>query len=294
MAKKEIMTRTERHRKLIDSFGSKKKQKVIQSNDANKISTTQVISAAALESVLENSVKEEKENIDSLLANRRQILPRFCLQAKTAEDIYPIGTLLPSIVSTAIKPKISEIMKARKRKNAIDFASIIGETGEYLESHLNRIKHIDDKKKARKLARVLVFVHYILKFLEIKSRYFRKESMEYSSTQYNIPLEVIILISDMFGEATSGDAKMMTKLGKDRLILHALALCLHIEQFTLSGAPLKMLSENLHIKTEDVIRYLKELGCKSVPQKGTRLRTVILTAPLKFEAPKRAGKPRGR
>mmetsp|Transcript_13819 Transcript_13819/g.15752 ORF Transcript_13819/g.15752 Transcript_13819/m.15752 type:complete len:226 (-) Transcript_13819:1849-2526(-) len=53
---KEEMTMRERRRKLVNSFGSKKKKKRIKSMDANKISSGQVISASALESVLEKSV----------------------------------------------------------------------------------------------------------------------------------------------------------------------------------------------------------------------------------------------
>eukprot|EP00624_Nannochloropsis_granulata_P003633 evm.model.NODE_28309_length_7635_cov_14.044662.5 len=90
-----VLSYAERRKSLVDTFGTKKKRRVMQSQEENRISANGVVGLNALGGFLADSLKEvqkeaaeAKQALTPAEASRATLLPPYNLQARTVDQVY--------------------------------------------------------------------------------------------------------------------------------------------------------------------------------------------------------------
>ncbi len=99
--KKASLTYAERRKSLVDTFGTKKKRRVMQSQEENRISASGVVGLNALGGFLADSLKEvqkeaaeAKQALTPAEASRATLLPPYNAQARSVEKVYVARKML--------------------------------------------------------------------------------------------------------------------------------------------------------------------------------------------------------
>jgi hypothetical protein len=100
--KDEAMSYAERRKSLVETFGTKKKRRVMQSQEENRIRAAGVVGLGALGDFLADSVKAVKEEAaaqgsapSAAEATRATLLPPYDANARTADRVYSARRVLP-------------------------------------------------------------------------------------------------------------------------------------------------------------------------------------------------------
>ena len=90
-----VLTYAERRKSLVDTFGTKKKRRVMQSQEENRISASGVVGLNALGGFLADSLKEvqkeaaeAKQTLTPAEASRATLLPPYNVQARSVDHVY--------------------------------------------------------------------------------------------------------------------------------------------------------------------------------------------------------------
>lgn len=90
-----VSSYAERRKSLVDTFGTKKKRRVMQSQEENRISADAVVGLNALGGFLADSLKEvqkdaaeAKQTLTPAEASRATLLPPYNVQARSVDQVY--------------------------------------------------------------------------------------------------------------------------------------------------------------------------------------------------------------
>lgn len=223
-ARSTSMTNAERKQSLTEEFGSRKKKRALKAAQSNTISSENIAGASAVESAMVNQMDDTDANSilvnaaeDALEKNRLQLLPTYDVLATAAEDAYPMKSLIPPSLATALKERY-QVMNAEmtrasllERGPRLDIFSWVQRLGSEVASSLvsSSLRNLptEDGKPTKKfseqfsisVSRILL-LHYMLRFyLKIISSHDRVVTREdIARDLVGAPVDVLDFFADTF------------------------------------------------------------------------------------------------
>ena len=133
-----VLTYAERRKSLVDTFGTKKKRRVMQSQEENRISASGVVGLNALGGFLADSLKEvqkeaaeAKQTLTPAEASRATLLPPYNVQARSVDQVYlPRRMLGGEEVWDSVAQELEELLDQAADATAAAAAGQGGEGGE--------------------------------------------------------------------------------------------------------------------------------------------------------------------
>lgn len=292
---------------LAGTFGTKRIKSAINSQEKNQINIGQLESTSAgfikrsLDKTIGRIQEAAKEDAgspaDSTPAGALSdgLLPPHDDRTADVAEIYKAADLIPSDAYYALPTD--------------DFAEDSAESWEAIQARfgmhdfcLDRIRNAVGDKDAGHRLRCLLYLHYLLKFRELKEGGLNSEA----GLAKGLPGASAPLVAHLLGLFTepitvaSGQTKRkVSALCKDRIVTHICVLVLLLE----AGfkANLTILSTVLHIPVTRMTDHFRAVGCAvEKPAKGEpatytpagqtrslQIKYACLKAPLTFPKPKR-------
>lgn len=253
---------------LADTFGSKKKQKQLQSRAANQV-TVEESSAAVLQHAIANVEKNEQlEEEDVLLQQiHENILPPHNPAAEHARNIYDLNSIIPERVWNSLDVKnLKKVVKkpAELAKEEANFSAFVFRRLRTLEDQLDQ--QIDHA------VHILKYIQYVLMF-----RGLPKNAKRRGMEAWECPQEVKEQLLHDFTETTQQGEYMKTSFNSrmsEKLLCWLSVLSLFACNFTVDATDIDNLTKDLKFTSSDLLRYFREAGCSGGKSQ------VRLTAPL--------------
>ena len=280
-------TYSTQQRVLADTFGSKKRQKQLQSRAANQVtvqeSTSQVLTHAV--STITPNVDMEAE--DTLLEKiRAQVLPAFDESAENVRDIYRTEAIMPAYIvegmTSAAKRwravlKKGESAVSKDIKSATPLSSSL-----FVQNRLMALaKRGYDERDAATL-KLLIFLHLLLQFRN-GGRNKRKVVSEWTDEKEGADDNVKEYLLSTFttSKKLGSGAEAVTRsvfdaLSEQKLLCYISVTTLLLANFTLDADQVDAMATDLKMMTTDMLKYYAEAGCTV-----SKVR-IHLSAPLKL------------
>jgi hypothetical protein len=293
------MTNMDRKKSLTEEFGSRKKKRALKAAESNRISSANIVGASAVE----DTMATEMEDVDptavlinaadeALEKNRGEMLPPYDITANDLEEAYAYDSLVPVDLQDALKASYDNVEDPSSLKDILtnehDF--------EIVRLFLSRLPVLQDEgskshKKAKKahcrlLTKVVLF-HFMLRFyLKMMSSYDKVATKEDIVRDLGggggsvVPPEALEYVEANFCTTRNIRGKPGLCCGKsklDKLLLHAMVLALHINEFSFN---LTVFAKDLKVPTGSLTVLARELGCKVSKSEGGDVADLVL--PLTF------------
>jgi len=302
---------TDRVKMLVESFGSKKKQKVMKSRAANRVNINAVVGAGTLmaasvakqEGISEanrKGMEEGGEQVNpsdaALDAARRNLLPPFNEKAEKPFEVYDaetiIGTSAWTRVSRIVTKKVvgeSEqmntddlILKLMGKINADKFPSI-----RTLMGSINMSKTSGTYKM-----KVAFYVYLATKFNNMLGNRgeIRGKTLDDCIHSCHLPHDVGYKLFETFGTAMQGDREgyQVSKPKRDSLLVQILILYVMAHGKRMKVSNLGPIFKDLNIRAKEGVERLRQAGFECKKSNSTGEYDACLNVPLTFPRPKLA------
>jgi len=304
--KEEGLSNADRKKLLIESFGTRKKQRVVHAQQANIVKAENVAGAAGLSGIVEKFVSPTKTGStplsarqvvsaaqDAMEEQRQLLLPPYNVDATRPQDVYDIKAIIPDnlleSVSThlgdeAFEGSVSEFIEIAKRK--LDYIPT------FVLGAFERLSSLDTKGKEK--VQKLLFLRHMFAFYRHKDRKDRKfiRRIQDHAEEMQIPNVVLSYLFDKFAERQVTNKLTtfrLSKQGEVKLRLHMLVVCLVMQKFQLE---LNSLTTDFETTPEKLSESARELGCTvKIHQKASswgkqskkiKIHEALLTMPFSF------------
>jgi len=282
---------------LVDSFGSKKKQKLLKAMTANRIdvnsiamgggSITEEVKEIAISDIIDKTDENADQAIDPLEQSRRAVLPPFNQDAKTPEEVFDPHQLIGEDAYSVLVRQLKEALEqsdsnGKKKKKSIipaddennendedqpapsnkkswqEYLMSNGYWPEFIRTRLLKIREALDVY-TKEYVRNLIYLRHLIVFHQGPMSFYK--SNEVYAEKFSIPELLLQTLKDKFTSQHIGNKRMeykKTKESKTKLILYILAMSLIINGFSLVTSEL---AEELKLPPQSCAIMLKELGC---------------------------------
>lgn len=298
------MTNMDRKKSLTEEFGSRKKKRALKAAESNRISSANIVGATAVEETMANEMEEVDPTVmlinaadEALEKNRGELLPPYDVTANDLEEAYPYDSFVPADLQAALKASYDSIRDPSSLRDVLrsehDFETV--------RLSLSRLPILQEDssegskslKKAKKLHRSMmtkaILLQFMLRFyLKLLSSFDREGIREDIIRELGggggsglVPPEVLEYVEENFCTKRNIRGKpglCCSKSKLDKMLLHAMVLALHINDFTLN---LTALAKDLKVPTTTLTVLAREMGCKVSKQEGST-DVAQLVLPLTF------------
>jgi len=309
--KDEGLNYMDRKRLLIESFGSRKKQRAVEAAQANVVKAENVAGAAGLDGLVDkfaSPTKPDPANPSSLLSSpsaaqaameekRRQLLPPFNMAAKKPSEVYKIQDIITPEMLSSVTNHLDESAFSGPTEGLVKVMTAKLEfIPKFVLSSIKQLSSLDDAGSA-KMAKYLVMIRHMMALNQTRSRSFKK-GIQVHAKDFKMPMSVLSQLLSRYAQHTEGNkgpAFSLPPQHKVKLQLHILVACLVIQKCQLD---LSELREDLKLKPEQISSFARELGCvvearRKIPRPGEKAsmsKIAILKVPLQFPEPRKGGK----
>jgi len=302
-----VMSAMDRVQMLVESFGSKKKQKVMASRQANKVNIHSVIGSGDI--MMKSVTKQEgismgnKKGMEegSKMANpndvayeqaRKKMLPPYDINADAPSKVYNAQSIAGSVAWNKTSRIVDKVFEKKAEGIESDWISaLLGKKGHCPQSITTLLNSIDlSKKSSSYRIKVAFFLFLTLKF---QSKIQRKGFVEGASvddciSNIYVPHEVGARLFELFTSTMDGkeagfiaSKQQMSKMTSYILVLYVIA----------SGKEMKVpsinqLCKDMKMDPKEASLVLREAGFV-VKKNGVGDIGASLSVPLKFPGPKR-------
>ncbi|KAL9189491.1 hypothetical protein ACHAXT_009166 [Thalassiosira profunda] len=305
------MSASDRVQMLVESFGSKKKQKVAASRSANKVNIHSVVGAGAImmDSVnrQEGISKENKKGMEeggmmnpndiAYEQARRRMLPPYDANADAPSKVYSAKSIAGKDAWDKISRIVDHVLHKQSEEDADGdwIGSLLGKRGYRPKSIVAILESLDPSKKASHHRIKAAFLLYLMwKFRDrvTKRRMIQGETLADCVRAVHVPYEVGARLFELFTshmEGTDGGegGYQASKLQKDKLTMFVLILyVIAAGGRDMKASSLNQLCKDLKLDVKDASMMLREAGFV-VKKSGVGDIGVSLPVPLKFPPPKR-------
>jgi len=286
---------SDRVKMLVDSFGSKKKQKVMDSRAANKVNVHSVVGGG---NFVPENVKDSAANVDSQEVSyeqaRRDFLPPFDADADAPQKVYNAQALM----GEAAWNKVSGIVNRRLR----DLKEQGGDSGETICEMLVGKGHCPKSIKVlmrdiRPSAtgspyrfKVAFFLYLIMRFYNKIDRrgFLRGKTVDDCINECHLPHETGVRIFDLFTTPIEGkeDGFLLSKQLKTKMYVYCLILFTIASSKDMAVPDITPLYKDLRLDDKQAAMILREAGFLVKKSKKGEI-GVTLSTPLVFPPPRR-------
>mmetsp|Transcript_27643 Transcript_27643/g.47085 ORF Transcript_27643/g.47085 Transcript_27643/m.47085 type:complete len:479 (-) Transcript_27643:411-1847(-) len=306
-----VISASDRVQMLVESFGSKKKQKVMASKAANKVNVHSVVGAGDV--MMQSVVKQEGISIEnkkgmeegSKMVNpndvayeqaRKMMLPPYDIDADTPYKVYNAQAIAGTLAWDKTSRIVDKVLAKLSDGIESDWVTaLLGKKGFRPSSLIDLLKSIDPTKKGS-LFRIKVgfFLALALKFY---SKIQRKGVVEGASlddciSQLFIPHEVGARLFELFASPMNGNEEggyVASRQQKNKMQCYILILYMIASGKTMKVSSIDQLCRDMKLDMREASLLLREAGF-TVKKTGAGDMGVSLSVPLKFPPPKRGKK----
>lgn len=308
---KSVMSASDRVTMLVDSFGSKAKQKVMASRAANKVNIHSVVGSGAV--LLKSVTKQEGISLEnkkgmedgSKMANpndaaqeqaRKKMLPPYDLNADSPAKVYDAQKIAGDAAWSKASRIVDRVLEKKSEGIESDWIdALLGTKGNRPESIVMLLKSIDmSKKSASYRIKVAFFLFLSLKFQYKIQRNNRGiiegTSLDDCISGLHIPHEVGVRLLELFtSEAIGGKEHtgyIVSKQQRHKLNSHLLILYVIANGKKMKVPSINQLCKDMKLDAKEATLVLRAAGFV-VKKNGTGDVGASLTVPLTFPAPMR-------
>lgn len=287
--KMEDETFTTQQRVLADTFGSKKRQKQLQSRAANQVTVQESTSQVLTHAVSSITPNVEMEAEDTILENiRSQVLPAFDETAQKVTDIYSPTAILPLHLHEGLAGAAKRFRNLLKKGGSAltkDFKSETPiTTSTFIQNRLlafaEQERSAADEKDAARL-KLLVYLHLMLLF-RAGGKNKRKVVGDWDAemgVDDSVKEHMLHAFTQQKKLGTGADAvtrSVFDSLSEQKLLCYIAIASVLLCNFTLDAEQVDAMSTDLKMMTSDMLKYYAEGGCTV-----SKVR-IHLAAPLKL------------
>lgn len=266
------ITDKDRRKLLIETFGSRKKQNLQRSREANIVKAQNVSASSAVSRMLNKKAAKAASAVEpaeaDALATRRAFLPPCNFDAKTVEEAYPLEGLVTREEQMALTPGVKEMLPKVKKSSEIATMRENHTFGEYVLQHFETMPR--DKKAARAHMRLLMYISHLQQMVEAPrimktakpDTTFGTEDDALVPSLAGIPPGVVTRMLSLFAERQVSPGGRLsyvrTQFLRDKLLVHLCAVCLTLENYDMD---ITVLSKDLRMAPKSLLAFFRELGC---------------------------------
>ncbi|KAL3808270.1 hypothetical protein ACHAXA_001412 [Cyclostephanos tholiformis] len=311
------MSASDRAQLLVDSFGSRKKQKVMNSRAANRVNVHSVVGSgdAMMRSVteqrgisdenrrvmMEEGGNEKVHQVDAAYEQaRRRMLPQYDVDADVPYKVYNAQSMAgvlawektSRIVEKVLEKRVEATADGGDGGNKDWIAALLGKKEEHRPLSLTRLlESIDPARKGSNYRiKVVLFLHFVLK-LHAKIQRGRGGTIEGGTLddcigKVFVPHEVGMRLFELFMSEREGGGYVASPQQKTKLHAHILVLYVIASGKEMSVPSINQLCRDMKLDAKEASLVLREAGF-TVKKNGSGDVGAILSVPLTFPPPKR-------
>ena len=308
-----VMSASDRNNMLVESFGSKKKQKVMASRAANKVNINSVVGAGdgMMRSVeMQKGISTENKkgmNEGSKMVNptdmayeeaRQKMLPPYDINANEPSKVYNAesiaGTIAWVSITRFVNSALAKKSEGDKEMEWID--SLLGTKGYRPPSIVTLLKSIDPSKKSSQYRMKVTYL--LFSTLRFHKRLQRRGIIEGASVDdcvsgLHITHEVGLRLFELFTtqvEGKEGGGYSISKQQKDKLHSYILILYVIAGGKDMKVASINQLCKDMNnLDTKSASLLMREAGFL-VKKSASGDVGASLSVPITFPPPRRGKK----
>lgn len=302
-----VMSASDQVQMLVESFGSKKKQKVMASRAANKVNIHSVVGAGdvmmhsvsnqegiSLENKkgMEEGAKIVNPNDVAYESARKMMLPPYDVNADHPSKVYNAQAIMGTTAWDKVSRIVEKVLSKKVEDDETDVvASLLGKKGFRPPSLVALLESIDlSRKSAPFRIKVVFFLALSLKFHSkiLRRGFIEGESLDDCIGGLFIPHEVGVRLFELFTAPMEGKEGgfVASKQQKSRMKSHFLILYITASGKGMQVASIDQVCKDMKLDTKEASLVLREAGFV-VKKSGKGDTSVNLPIPLKFPPPKR-------
>eukprot|EP00124_Ichthyophonus_hoferi_P004110 Ihof_evm2s414 gene=Ihof_evmTU2s414 len=223
-------------RELTESFGARKSKLMLQTAIDSRVDDAQL---RRVEAQLTQRMEEQASSAPTLEETKMQMdseraLPPFDMKATEPEDVYPFHQLIPKEEYELLKHDSKKLANATEEeiKNWKDTKTF----GEYVLSHISALPR-DNPVKKNKMARALLYIHYLQTFMRCARREIRRDDDRLEDIPSPIVNRMFSLFSDANMTAAEQNVVAVRPKHRSKMQTYIIALALHVDDFTINISP---------------------------------------------------------
>lgn len=260
---------------LADNFGSRKRQRIINSNISNMVNLQGDNTSL---SVLDYAIQDHQQETESAGAAKGAtptVLPPHDAATKTVAEVYPLEQMVDNgsyanldaklFITIAKKPsELTKLQEAGARFANVVLAGVPG------------LKALKDKADRQRVARVWAALQHMMSF-HMMSRNRKAETLS-KNTSIPEDFKEWLLSSFTTPEARDGAIKddAHPSACSNKLLCYMCITLVTASGFHLSKKQLDTFARDLKMTKSSLLQYFREVGCKA------SLERVELKAPLQL------------
>ncbi|GIL65703.1 hypothetical protein Vafri_19382 [Volvox africanus] len=274
-------------RKLVSEFGSTRRRKKMDANEAGTVTADKISGGAALQGMLTSMATRTKETgISKAEVTRRafsqRTIPPHDPSATTAADAYPLDLLLsqnPGEPDNDPKPSLVRELNAAEMYRLAEDEQMLEQARENKKIHpyvlkklgnLRRLKtsnSLEDQAKARERAKQLALLAVLLRLLELPSIQHKRDPIDYVAHELHVVRGLAEFFSERFynrmEDPMRGIRYERSNAQKQLLISYTLAVAMVAEDGFLEAEQVEELRDILKMESAVLLACLRELGCET-------------------------------
>jgi len=301
-------TATDQVNMLVESFGSKKKQKVMASRAANKVNIHSVVGSGSLmmntvtkqEGISAENKKKMVEVGGNKTANaneiayenaRKKILPPFDANATKASKVYDAQQFFGEVAWDKASRVVNAVLAQIEEGKISDLCTgLLGKKAHHYPSIATLLKSIDPTKKSSAFRLKAAFL--LIMTVKFQYRLSRRWTVDGTSddflTKSQVVHEIGVQLFDLFTTPKEGNdgGFITTQQKKQKLYIYILILFVIASGTDMKAPSINQLCKDMKLDVKDASSYLREAGF-IVKKNGVGDSSATLLVPLKFPPPKR-------
>ncbi|TIA58617.1 RNA polymerase I associated factor, A49-like protein [Aureobasidium pullulans] len=255
-AQNAVRTFAQQREDLGQAFGTKKAKKALASKVENAITSNADRNRVGgkldnVESAVMDSVKEASDAMPAKQAQQEEILaskpiPKPNLNATEAENVYPIGTLVPVADMKALTVK--------EWQDTVAAGEDVKLTSRFVAHRIAAIATRDDVQRLKALKYLMLLIEFNLALKQGRGgkKVPPRDQLRQKLAEW--PETLIESVRRKFS-----DNNELNKWHMDNLITHMAAISLFIDGYKTDTHDLR---EDLRLENKQMSQYFMELGCK--------------------------------
>lgn len=270
-------------RQLIETFGSKKKQRQMRSQESSQVKPEDAGSVGALQVAIEDSSQMEvvETKADSLL--NTVSLPPYNMETDDLSEIYPFNGVIPDDIAESLQER--DFLKTVGQNKDKYFKFVV-----YLSGLLGgQWKELEHDEKSRR-GKAITYLYYLMKFARLPAKNLSYDFV--SKRLFQAPVALVDYLLNNFARLSPDGVNYFREPDLAvKLKLHICVCSLIANNFSLSKKGIVELTSDLSTVETEVLKQYRQVGCvisrdikpSSDEDNSTINNTLVsLKAPLQF------------
>jgi hypothetical protein len=272
------LSNRERHKVLIESFGSKKKQRAVKSAEANLIQTENI---ADLKAVHSRSVKGKEEQKaeearvlgaaqQALEQSRQEMLPPFNPEATQPNEVFKLNEIIQKKEWAVLNQEFDQfVVDGDNPEVAVpNWVQRLSEGRKFPSFIMSKLQAVGDPMRARKHVCRLLYLRHMM-IIALAGDRIMSSSEDFANANGIPPTIAFQLLRQFWTRRRTAqeESHSRTKTQQDRMMLFILALVLVVSNY---GMRINDVAGDLQLDPKRVGGYFRQLGAQVLNSQKAR------------------------